>query len=85
MTLLRIQYCRRILIQHRESLLKVNTHNKGKIFNLKQTFSPNLIEELDDGANSRSSSFVETEFHVFLLANPRSGSQEATRYTGLDF
>ncbi len=28
---------------------------------------------------------METEYHVFLLANPRSGSQEATRYTGLDF
>jgi len=33
----------------------------------------------------RSSSFIETEYHVFLLANPRSGSREATRYTGLDF
>ena len=32
-----------------------------------------------------SSSFIENEFHVFLLANPRSGSHEATRYTGLDF
>lgn len=33
----------------------------------------------------KSSSFIEAEYHVFLLANPRSGSQEATRYTGLDF
>jgi hypothetical protein len=32
-----------------------------------------------------SSSFIETEYHVFFLANPRSGSREATRYTGLDF
>ncbi len=32
-----------------------------------------------------SSSFIETEYHVFMLANPKSGSQEATKYTGLDF
>ena len=33
----------------------------------------------------KSSSFIETEYQVFMLANPRSGSREATRYTGLDF
>jgi hypothetical protein len=39
----------------------------------------------DGQDQERSNSFVETEYHVFLLANPRSGSREATRYTGLDF
>jgi hypothetical protein len=33
----------------------------------------------------KNSSFIETEYHIFFLANPRSGSLEATRYTGLDF
>ena len=45
----------------------------------------NLIEEEKDNSGSRSSSFIETEYHIYLLANPKIGSQEAKRYTDLEF
>ncbi len=40
---------------------------------------------LSDNDNDSIDSFDGVEFHLYLFANPRSGSQKAKRYTTLGF